>query len=68
MLNNLVKEFFKENEWQFSEIDKKNVFFFGISGKNGNFQCIADVFEENNQFIFFSVCGVNAPLEKRKRK
>ncbi len=61
----LVKEYLKKQEWQFSELDEKNIFLFGIGGKNGNFQCIADVFEDEQKLVFFSICGANTPIEKR---
>ncbi len=63
---NVVKDFLKSQEWQFTQVKRKNVFLFGISGKNGNFQCIADLIEEENKFIFFSVCGANTPANKRQ--
>ena len=62
---NLIKEYLKKQDWQFSKLEDKNVLLFGIGGKNGNFQCVADVNEEEQKFIFFSICGANAPLEKR---
>lgn len=63
----VVKDFLKSQNWQFSQIDGKNVILFGINGKNGNFQCIADLIDDEieKRFVFFSVCGVNAPLEKK---
>lgn len=62
---NLVKGYLKSKDWQFSELQDKKIVLFGISGENGNFQCIADVNEDEKKFIFYSVCGANAPIEKR---
>ncbi len=61
----MVKDFLKSQDWQFTQIQDKNVIFFGISGKNGNFQCYANLRENKKKFIFFSICGANTPLEKR---
>lgn len=63
---NIIKDFLKKQDWQFTQVEGKNILLFGISGKNGNFQCIADLIEEENKFIFFSVCGANTPTNKRK--
>lgn len=63
---NIIKDFFKSQEWQFTQVEGKNVLLFGIGGKNGNFQCIADLIEDENKFIFFSVCGANTPSNKRQ--
>ena len=63
---NIIKDFLNSQEWQFTQVDGKNILLFGIGGKNGNFQCIADYIEDENKFIFFSVCGANTPAEKRQ--
>lgn len=63
---NIIKEFLKSQQWQFTQVEGKSVLLFGIGGKNGNFQCIADLIEEEKNFIFFSVCGANTPPEKKE--
>ncbi len=63
---NIIKDFLKSQEWQFTQVEGKNVLLFGICGKNGNFQCIVDLIEEENRLIFFSVCGANTPESKRR--
>ncbi len=62
---NIVEDFLNRRDWQFTQLNDKNVLLFGISGKNGTFQCIADLVENENLFVFFSVCGVNVPSEKK---
>ncbi len=42
---NIIKEFLKCQEWQFTQVEGKNLLLFGIGGKNGNFQCIADLID-----------------------
>lgn len=63
---NIIKDFLKSQEWQFTQVEGKKVLLFGIGGKNGNFQCIADLIEEENRLIFFTVCGANTPANKRQ--
>ena len=61
----LVINFLKSENWQYSEIAEKDAIFFGINGKHGNFQCIVNINDEEKKFTFYSVCGSNAPIEKR---
>lgn len=63
---NTIIEFLKKEKWQYSEIAEKDAIFFGVSGKHGNFQCIANINNEESKFTFYSICGSNAPAEKRK--
>lgn len=63
---NIIKDFLISQKWQFTQVEGKNVLLFGIAGKKGNFQCIADLIEEENRFIFFSVCGANTPTNKKE--
>ena len=65
-MRELVKNFLKQQDWQFSEIEENNFIIFGISGDNGNFQCVIDVIEDEYKLIFFSICGSNVPFDKRK--
>jgi len=38
----------------------------GFSGKNGHWSCYAREREVQQQFVFYSVCPVNTPKEKRQ--
>lgn len=60
-----IIDFFKQQEWKYNIVDNKTIALFGISGKKGRFQCIADVREDEKQFIFLSVCGANVPENKK---
>jgi hypothetical protein len=64
MLNEILKEFFKEQDWTYSEITGKDTFVFGINGKSGQFQCIMELFENEKRILFASVLGVNVPEDK----
>jgi hypothetical protein len=61
---NSVKKFLKEQEWEFSKSDKGNIFTFGVSLENGNFQCLIDVNPEREQLMIYSFCGSNCPIKK----
>jgi len=62
----LVKDYFKTEGWLFSQVEDKNVFLFGINGENGKFQCLADIFDEEKFFSFYSICGFNTPESKKQ--
>jgi hypothetical protein len=59
-----VIEFFEENEWHFVRIPNETVLSMGVSGKNGKWNCYAQVKEQQEQFVFYSVCPVNAHDDK----
>lgn len=62
---NIVKNYFEIQEWQYSQVPNENILFLGISGENGKFQCIVDLLEDEEQFMFFSILGSNVPFKKR---
>jgi hypothetical protein len=60
-----LRQFFTEDKWPFIELEKETVFKTGYSGKNANWSCYAQAREEQQMFIFYSVCPINIPQEKR---
>lgn len=57
--------FFKEDEWHFYEVEGKSVLQMAFQGKNGKWTCYAKARVEQEQFIFYSLCPINAPQNKR---
>lgn len=57
--------FFVEDGWKFTRIQGKPLLSLPFRGDHGNWQCWAQVLEERQQFIFYSVCPVNVPEGKR---
>lgn len=58
-------DFFKTDEWPFIQLEDRPVLSMNFDGKNAKWTCFAQAREEQQQFIFYSVCPVNAPAEKR---
>lgn len=58
-------KFFKEDKWQYTELEAGATLRMGVSGKNGKWTCFARAREQQEQFVFYSVCSVNAPEDKR---
>jgi hypothetical protein len=59
-----IVRFFKDDDWNFYEMDDAPVLTMTFSGKNGRWTCYAQAREAQEQFVFYSVCPINAPKEK----
>ena len=59
-----VQQFFTEDEWPFSDIGD-NVLRTNFQGESGQWACFAQTREEQNQFVFYSVCPLTVPEDKR---
>jgi hypothetical protein len=57
--------FFQEDGWLFSQMEGQPVLAMGFQGESGRWTCYAQAREEQGQFIFYSVCPVNATEDKR---
>jgi hypothetical protein len=60
-----LKAYFTEDEWSFAEIEGKPILRMPFRGKNGNWNCYAQAREEQHSFVFYSICPINAPEDKR---
>jgi hypothetical protein len=52
ILDSLIK-FFQEDDWNFSQ--DRSILEMGVSGKNGEWICLAQAIEEQKDFIFYSI-------------
>jgi hypothetical protein len=62
---NIAVRFFQEEEWAFNELEGGATIHAGIEGDNGQWDCFAQAREEQEQLVFYSVCPVAAPEERR---
>jgi hypothetical protein len=60
-----IIDFFTEDDWPFTKIKGEPVLLTAFQGENGKWNCSAKVREEQEQFVFYSICPVNAPENKR---
>ncbi|MEQ9237054.1 YbjN domain-containing protein [Coleofasciculus sp. E2-BRE-01] len=58
--------FFKQDDWSFYQIKGQPVLQMGFQGKNGQFTCYARARENEQQFVFYSICPVTVPKSKRR--
>ncbi|MFM6002784.1 MAG: YbjN domain-containing protein, partial [Sphaerospermopsis kisseleviana] len=57
--------FFTADDWPFIKLSGQPALQISFQGKNGKWNCYARAREEQQQFVFYSICPVNAPEEKR---
>lgn len=60
-----VARFFTEDEWPFAQIEGKPILRTAFAGQNGNWPCFALAREDQYRFIFYSICPLNTPEERR---
>ncbi|MGQ4649280.1 YbjN domain-containing protein [Lyngbya aestuarii] len=58
--------FFKEDDWPFSQIDGQPVLSMGFEGENGQWICYAKTREQEEQFVFYSVTPFQVAENKRQ--
>jgi hypothetical protein len=64
MLEKIIN-FISKKKWRFTLVEEDSRIAISISGNNGTFQCIADAREDEERFIFLSICSANVPNDKR---
>lgn len=57
--------FFKQDDWPYQEIEGRPLIRTGFAGKNGEWVCFAQAREDMEQFVFYSIAPIKAPVEKR---
>lgn len=64
ILEDVIKFFQREN-WQYIQVEGEPTLVLQFQGDNGRWLCHAKVIEAEKQLIFYSICPVNAPEDKR---
>jgi hypothetical protein len=60
-------EFFEDDGWPFSHVETQPALQMMFRGEHGEWMCYAQARENDQQFMFYSVCPVRAPAEQRLR-
>jgi hypothetical protein len=66
IFNSLV-EFFEGDEWDFHWMEGMPILSMGFTGRNGKWMCYAQAREDQEQFVFYSVCPINVPEDRRMK-
>ncbi|MEM7106092.1 MAG: YbjN domain-containing protein [Bacteroidota bacterium] len=64
MLDILV-DFLDEEGWKFQLYEETEDVYFPFKGKNGRWHCFAQIKDEVERFVFYSLCPERIPEEKR---
>lgn len=59
-----MQRFFEEDNWSFHAVDEMPILGMAFTGKNGKWMCYAQAREDQQQFVFYSVCPINTPTDK----
>ena len=57
-------KFFKKDDWFFVPLEEQPVLQMSFQGDSGKWTCYARAREQQRQFLFYSVCSLNAPENK----
>jgi len=59
-----LTQFFKEDGWNFAPVEEATALCLDFKGQSGSWTCYAQVREEQQQFVFYSVCPHKMPEDK----
>lgn len=65
MIFDTMVEFFSEQEWNYERMPDAPILRMGMNGKNGKWVSYAQAREEQEQFVYYSVCPMSVPEDKR---
>ena len=57
--------FFREDGWSFTQLEEQPILKLGFQGESGQWSCYAQAREEQAQLLFYSICPVKAPEDRR---
>ncbi|WP_375471624.1 YbjN domain-containing protein [uncultured Nostoc sp.] len=60
-----IINFFQADNWPFVQLPGQPALQIPFQGENGTWNCYARARNEQNKFVFYSICPVNAPENKR---
>lgn len=61
----ILRDFLTEDGWHPQQMEERLIYRMGFSGANGQVACYAQIRVDLEQFIFYVMCPVKAPEDKR---
>jgi hypothetical protein len=61
-----VTTYLQADGWTIHQVGDELTYSMTVEGEHSSWSCIAQVFEEENLFIFYSACPFDVPEEKRE--
>jgi hypothetical protein len=59
-----IVNFFTQDDWEYKKIQGQPTLLLAFQGKNGTWTCYAKAREQQQQFVFYSICPVKVPETK----
>ncbi|MBD1848181.1 YbjN domain-containing protein [Cyanobacteria bacterium FACHB-63] len=59
-------DFFTEDDWAFTKLQGESILQLAFQGKHDRWTCYAKAREDQQQFVFYSICPAKAPKTKRR--
>jgi hypothetical protein len=59
-----IGKFLEVDDWPYSLMEGRTVYKTGFEGKSGQFTCYAQERGDQDQFVFYSIFPVRAPVER----
>lgn len=59
-----ITTYLKADGWPIHEIKGQTAYSMKCQGKNGEWTCVAQAYEDNRQFVFYSSCPMRATSER----
>ncbi|MBI5566987.1 MAG: YbjN domain-containing protein [Chloroflexi bacterium] len=60
-----LADYFKAENWPYLQLEDRPVLSLNYTGQHASWTCYAQAREEQQQVIFYSVCPVSTPVERR---
>ena len=60
-----ITNFFAVEGWPFTQVDNAPILRMNFQGENGKWNCYAQAEVGQGRFVFYSLCPVDAPEDKR---
>jgi hypothetical protein len=64
-ISETVIHFFADENWPYMPIESEPILRVPFKGEHGQWMCYAQAREEQQQFVFYSVCPTSVPDDKR---
>ncbi|MEL7037561.1 MAG: YbjN domain-containing protein [Cyanobacteria bacterium J06592_8] len=66
-ISQIVNRFFDEEDWDYVRLEDGMTLEMAFVGDNGRWSCLAQARDEDEQFLFYSICPIATPQEMRSQ-
>lgn len=65
ILLEMIQDYFRRDDWNVQLMEDRPVLRMGFGGRSDHWNCVAIVYEDREQFVFYSVCRGNVSEDRR---